>query len=148
MTELDIAVYFGLFSAALVAATLLPAQSELLLAGLLTAGGQPVWALILVAWIGNTFGSIVNWILGSFFYHLRDRKWFPIKQNALEKAQQWYCKYGRWALMFSWAPFIGDPITLASGILREPLWSFVVIVALAKLARYLVVAAVALRWFC
>jgi Predicted membrane protein len=93
MTELDIAVYFGLFTAALVAATLLPAQSELVLAGLLSAGDQPAWALITVAWAGNTLGSMVNWALGSFFYHLRDCKWFPIKQKSLGKAQHWYRKY-------------------------------------------------------
>ena len=36
----DLAAYGGLFTAALVAATILPAQSELLLAGLLKAGDQ------------------------------------------------------------------------------------------------------------
>lgn len=142
------AAYLGLFTTALVAATLLPAQSEVLLAGLLTVGDQPAWALIAVAWAGNTLGALVNWALGRFFYHLRDRKWFPITRKYLDKAQRWYRKYGRWSLMLSWAPFIGDPITLAAGILREPLWSFLFIVALAKLARYLVVAAVALSWLC
>ena len=48
----DLATYLGLFSAALLAATLFPAQSELVLAGLLVAGNQPVWALIAVATAG------------------------------------------------------------------------------------------------
>ncbi|RWD47264.1 MAG: DedA family protein [Mesorhizobium sp.] len=37
-------------------------------------------------------------------------------------------------------PIVGDPLTVVAGALREPLWSFVAIVALAKISRYLVVA--------
>ncbi|WP_245525821.1 MULTISPECIES: hypothetical protein [unclassified Mesorhizobium] len=38
-------------------------------------------------------------------------------------------------------PIFGDPLTVVVGVLREPLWSFVAIVALAKVSHYLVVAA-------
>jgi membrane protein YqaA with SNARE-associated domain len=40
----------------------------------------------------------------------------------------------------SWAPIIGDPLTVVAGVLREPLWSFVAIVAVAKVTRYLAIA--------
>ncbi|UQZ91196.1 hypothetical protein C4J81_06835 [Deltaproteobacteria bacterium Smac51] len=132
--------------AAFVAATLLPAQSELALGALLLAGGQPVWALIAVASLGNILGSCVNWLLGAYFSHLRERKWFPIKAEALGKAESWYHRYGRWSLLLSWAPIIGDPLTLAAGLLREPFPSFLLIVTIAKTARYLAVAAAALSW--
>ncbi|TIV08581.1 MAG: DedA family protein, partial [Mesorhizobium sp.] len=49
-------------------------------------------------------------------------------------------RYGRWSLLLSWMPIIGDPLTVVAGVLREPLWSFVAIVALAKISRYLAVA--------
>ncbi|RUV68787.1 DedA family protein, partial [Mesorhizobium sp. M5C.F.Cr.IN.023.01.1.1] len=51
-----------------------------------------------------------------------------------------YRRYGRWSLLLSWMPIIGDPLTVVAGVLREPLWSFVAIVALAKISRYLAVA--------
>ena len=54
---------WGLFLAAFVAATLLPAQSELALAGLLAAGHKPVWLLVAAATAGNILGSAVNWLL-------------------------------------------------------------------------------------
>ena len=47
----------------------------------------------------------------------------------------------------SWAPIIGDPLTLAAGVLREPIGSFLVLVAVAKMVRYLFVAAIALNLF-
>ena len=136
--------YLGLFAAAFVAATLLPAQSELLLGGMIASGDYSVPLLILVATAGNILGSTANWVLGRYFYHLRERRWFPIKKARLEKAERWYHKYGRWSLLLSWTPIIGDPLTLLAGILREPISSFLVIVAIAKLGRYLAVAGAAL----
>ena len=35
---------------------------------------------------------------------------------------------------------IGDPLTVAAGFLREPLWSFLILVAIAKTARYVLLA--------
>ena len=138
--------YFGLFSSALIAATLLPAQSELVLAGLLMAGKQSPTALILVATVGNVLGSAINWWLGRYLEHFKDRRWFPFKPPVLDRAAGWYHRYGRWSLLLSWAPIIGDPLTLVAGVLREPFSSFIVIVTLAKLGRYLVLAAATLQW--
>ncbi|MDB5780174.1 MAG: hypothetical protein JWQ50_89 [Caballeronia mineralivorans] len=136
----DLSVYGGLFTVALVAATLFPLQSEALLAGLLIAGKQPVWMLVAVASVGNVVGSTINWAMGRSIEKLRERRWFPIKARALERAEQWYRRFGRWTLLLSWTPVIGDPLTMIAGVLREPLWSFLLIVAIAKTARYAVIA--------
>ena len=71
---------WGLFLAAFVAATLLPAQSELALAGLLAAGHKPVWLLVAAATAGNTLGSAVNWLLGRCCVRFQDKRWFPVKK--------------------------------------------------------------------
>jgi membrane protein YqaA with SNARE-associated domain len=138
--------YLGLFLVALGAATLLPLQSELVLAGLLASGEYSVVTLLIVASTGNILGSCVNWWLGRYIEHFRERRWFPVKPNALEKASAWYHRYGRWSLLMSWAPVIGDPLTLVAGVLREPWWSFLILVSIAKVARYLMIAGVTLGW--
>ena len=66
--------------------------------------------------------------------------------EALARMQDWYRRYGRWSLLLSWAPIIGDPLTVAAGVLREPLPTFILFVAIAKTARYLALAAAALHW--
>lgn len=142
----DFAIYAGLFMVAMGAATLLPLQSEALLVGLLAAQSQPVGVLIGVASLGNVLGSTVNWWLGRSIERFRDRRWFPLKEPAFGRAQRWYHRYGRWTLLLSWVPIIGDPLTLVAGVLRERLVSFVLIVAIAKTARYLVVAGLTLGW--
>tara|TARA_R110000824_G_scaffold233561_1_gene421889 strand:+ start:511 stop:951 length:441 start_codon:yes stop_codon:yes gene_type:complete len=141
----DIAAYGGLFAVAFLAATILPAQSEIGLAGLLLSGDYSVALLIAVASLGNTLGAVVNWALGRWVEHFRDRKWFPAKPEQLDKAVGWYHRYGRWSLLLSWVPVIGDPLTLAAGVLREPFWSFLVLVAVAKTVRYLIVSGITLN---
>ncbi len=139
--------YLGLFFSALIAATVLPMQSEALLVGLLIAGEQPVVSLLLVATVGNVLGSLLNWYIGRFLLRFKDRRWFPTSEHQLARAENWYRRYGRWSLLGSWLPVIGDPITVVAGILREPLFSFLVLVTLAKGARYFILAAATLAWF-
>ncbi|MDP2848858.1 MAG: YqaA family protein [Humidesulfovibrio sp.] len=139
-------VYLGLFFSAFISATVLPAQSELVLAGLLFAEKHPVWTLIIVACAGNSLGAALNWLLGRYSQRFQDRRWFPVKAETLRKTETWYRKYGRWTLLMSWVPVIGDPLTVVAGVLREPFVSFIVIVAFAKMFRYLVVAGLTLHW--
>ncbi|MEQ8227367.1 MAG: YqaA family protein [Rhodospirillales bacterium] len=141
----DISIYLGLFGIAFLAATILPAQSELGLAGLILSGDYSLPMLIAVASLGNTLGAVVNWALGRWIEHFRDRKWFPAKPEQLDKAVGWYHHYGRWSLLLSWMPIIGDPLTLAAGVLREPFWSFLALVAVAKTIRYLTVTVITLN---
>jgi membrane protein YqaA with SNARE-associated domain len=139
-----LASYFGLFIAAFGAATLLPLQSEAVLTSLLMFGKHPVWALVAVATVGNSLGAIVNWLLGRYIDYLRHKKWFPVSEDKLARAQRGYHRYGRWSLLLSWVPVIGDPLTVVAGVMREPLLSFILIVTIAKLGRYLVLTVITL----
>ena len=140
------AAYFGLFLISLGAAAILPFGSEPAVFGYLTGGALPWQGIVLVASLGNILGSIINWMLGRSFTHFQDRRWFPVNQKNMERAQGWYHRYGRASLLLSWVPIIGDPLTLAAGILREPLWSFTLLVAIAKTGRYLALTAITLNW--
>lgn len=140
----DLTAYTGLFLAALLAATLFPAQSEVGLATLIMSGDYTISLLIIIATLGNVLGSVVNWLMGRGVERFANRKWFPITPAQMAKAKRRYHRYGRWSLLMSWAPLIGDPLTLVAGVLREPLGSFLVLVTLAKGVRYVVVALIAL----
>ena len=137
----DLAVLGGLFAIAFVAATILPAQSEAALVGLLVAGTHSPVLLVAVASLGNALGAVVNWAVGRGVESFRSRSWFPLGPAMLDRATGWYRRWGRWGLLLSWAPIGGDALTVAAGVLREPLWSFVVLVTIAKTGRYIVVAA-------
>ncbi|MEP5631838.1 MAG: YqaA family protein [Tateyamaria sp.] len=138
--------YFGLFLSAFVAATILPMQSEAVLVGLLIAEIHPALFLVLIATTGNVLGSVINWYLGRHLLKYKTNRWFPCSQTQLERAQSWYGRYGRWTLLGSWLPVVGDPLTVVAGLMREPICSFVVLVTIAKAARYIGLAAVTLAW--
>lgn len=138
--------YLSLFLAAFVAATLLPAQSEALLAYFLTDASLSVPLLLGVATFGNVLGSVVNWVCGRFLRGFQNRRWFPVSANRLARAEAQYHRYGRWSLLASWMPVIGDPLTVVAGVMREPLASFIFIVTIAKAGRYLAVAGLTLAW--
>lgn len=138
--------YLGLFLAAFGAATLLPLQSEAVLVGLLVSGHYSLWLLLGVATLGNVLGSLVNWLLGRWVDHFKHKRWFPVSDTQLEKARSHYQRRGHWTLLLSWLPIIGDPLTLVAGVMREPLWRFLLLVTLAKGVRYGVLAAVTLQW--
>ncbi|MCI8212213.1 hypothetical protein AUC61_22025 [Pseudomonas sp. S25] len=142
----EVSSYVGLFMAAFGAATLLPMQSEAVLVGMLLSGHYVVATLLLVVTVGNVLGSLVNWLLGRSVERFRHKRWFPVSEAQLEKAQRFYLRYGRWSLLLSWVPIIGDPLTMVAGVMREPLWSFLLIVTLAKGARYLLLTAMTLGW--
>ena len=143
----DLLVYLTLFATALLAATIVPAQSEAVLATLLVAGEQPAWALLAVASVGNVLGSTINWFLGRGIETFRHARWFPVSEAQLARAQAWYARYGKWSLLASWVPIIGDPLTLAAGLMREPLPVFLLLVSIAKVGRYLVLAAMVAGFF-
>ena len=131
----------GLFLAAFAAATVLPAQSEAVLVALLLNSNHSTLLLLAVATAGNVLGAVLNWVMGRFLDHFSDRSWFPVSRSTLGKAQFWYGRWGWWSLFGSWIPLVGDPITLAAGVMREPIWRFILIVTLAKGGRYLALAA-------
>lgn len=135
-------VFAGVFVAAFLAATIVPFSSEATLAAALTASGQSWPALIAVASAGNVLGSIVNWFLGRALSSERSIRFVRIERKDLAWAERWYHKYGRWSLLLSWAPVIGDPLTIVAGFMREPLRFFIPVVIAAKTGRYLVVAAI------
>jgi membrane protein YqaA with SNARE-associated domain len=128
--------YLGLFFAGFIAATLLPAFSELGLAGLIVSGEAEPWPAWSVATLGNTLGALVNWLLGAYCLRFQNHKWFPISVDKLSKATKWFEKYGQWSLLFAWLPIVGDPLTFAAGVLRVRFWVFLSLVAIGKGARY------------
>ncbi len=127
--------YLGLFASALMAATVLPGISEILMLGLLIDGLEP-WKLWVAATAGNVVGSTLNWWMGRFALRFTDRRWFPVSAPALARAQTWYHRWGRSSLLFSWLPVIGDAFTVAAGVMRTPIVPFVMLVGLAKGGRY------------
>lgn len=117
-------------------ATLLPGTSELTLVAMHEAAIAPTGLLLFVASLANVAGSCVNWAMGRYLSGFSDRRWFPATPAQLERAAGWYERWGWPTLLLSWVPVVGDPLTVVAGLLRAPLPLFLIVVAIAKTARY------------
>ena len=131
-------VYFVLFLSAFVSATLFPFGSEALLVYDITQGYNIV-LLLIFATIGNTLGSCVNYYLGLKGEEFCEKKNY-LKREKIEFYKKFFDTYGGFALLLSWVPLIGDPITFIAGILKYDLKKFLLLVLLAKFGRYLILA--------
>ncbi|MBS0848801.1 YqaA family protein [Citrobacter sp. JGM124] len=134
----DMLSFSSLFTSSFLSATLLPGSSEAVLVALLITGSGPVWALILIATIGNSLGGITNVILGRFFPERIQSRWQG-------KAKDWLTRFGPATLLFSWVPLIGDLLCLLAGWLRLNIGSVVFFLCLGKALRYIVVAMVTVQ---
>ena len=132
-------IYLSLFFISFLAATVLPFSSELTLAGLISTSNYDNLLLLVVASFGNVLGSVVNWALGFYSRNLTTKKWFPYKETQIERSSEWFRKFGKWSLLFSWVPIVGDPLTLVAGILRVKFFDFIILVAIGKISRYFIV---------
>ena len=132
-------IYLSLFTVSFLVATIIPFGSEMYFATLLATGNYISLLLLIAAATGNILGSVFNWICGYYAAYFLKKKWFLINQNQVDKATNFFLKYGKWSLLFSWAPFVGDPLTFVAGTLRYSFYSFLLLVSIGKIARYLVI---------
>jgi len=132
-------IYLSLFIISFLAATILPLSSELTLAGLMATSNYDNLLLLIFASLGNVLGSVVNWILGFYSRNLVTKKWFPFKDQQIEKSSSWFNRFGKWSLLFAWVPIIGDPLTLVAGLLKVKFIEFIILVTIGKVSRYMVI---------
>ncbi len=131
--------YLGLFTAAFLAATILPFSSEIVLSALILGGLDPV-LLVAVATCGNVLGSVTNYGLGYGGGELFKRKFSTASENEVNASLARFEKYGTASLLLAWVPVIGDPLTVAAGVLRINFFIFLFLVTVGKLARYVVIS--------
>lgn len=131
--------YLGLFTAAFLAATILPFSSEVVLSALILGGLDPV-LLVAVATCGNVLGSVANYGLGYGGGELFKRKFSTASENEVNASLARFEKYGTASLLLAWVPVIGDPLTVAAGVLRINFFIFLFLVTVGKLARYVIIS--------
>ena len=120
---------WGLFASAFISATILPGSSEVVLIGLLAKYPNLVWHAVAIATVGNTLGGMTSYWLGRM-----------LPNKAEGRAIVWVKKYGIWSQLFSWLPLLGDALCVAAGWMRLNAWQCMLLCAIGKFLRYVIVA--------
>lgn len=136
-------VYFYLFISAFISATLFPLGSEALLIFYIQEKHN-ILALLAVACIGNTLGSVLNYYLGLKGEEFLEKRSL-LKKEKIEKSKKFFDKYGAFSLLLAWVPVIGDPITFVAGILKYDFKKFLFLVFISKSSRYIFLALITLN---
>ena len=132
-------IYLSLLTVSFMVATIVPFGSEVYFATLLSLGKYNNFLLLVSASVGNVLGSVFNWICGYYINYFIKKSWFPIKKDKIKKGTDLFNKYGKWSLLLSWVPFVGDPITFVAGTLRFSFIPFIILVSIGKVGRYLII---------
>ena len=124
---------FGLFLSSFLAATILPFSSEVALVSAVELGMSKNDALIYAS-LGNCLAVMLNYLLGFFLYQLMNEK--IQKSKVGKKAYVYAHKYGYFSLILSPLPIIGDPITIAAGLIRLHVFWVILITFSFRIFRY------------
>jgi membrane protein YqaA with SNARE-associated domain len=140
----------AVFVACAIAGSFIPISSEVAVAAAAMAG-VPITLLIVVATVGNVIGACVNYAtgrLGADWWRRRrtaravglDDVTTDVRSGALERrVRLWVDRWGAVAMVMSWLPVVGDPLTMVAGVMGVAFVPFLVWVTVGKAARYLAV---------
>jgi membrane protein YqaA with SNARE-associated domain len=129
----------ALFLLSFLAATVLPIGSEWLLVVMILQGFSLV-DVVLTASFGNFLGACTTYLIGIWGSDFLIRTVLRISDQQLNRAKTMYGTYGKWSLLLSWLPVIGDPLCLLAGIFRVGFGRFALLVFVGKFSRYAAVA--------
>ena len=129
--------YLGLFVSAVLAGSVIPFSSELVMIALVKVELNPAMC-VLSATLGNTIGGMTCYYMGHLGNVVWIEKYFKVKKEKIDKMQQFL--QGKGALMgfFAFLPFVGSAVAIALGFMRSNVWLTTLSMLTGKLVRYAV----------
>ncbi|MBR2351914.1 MAG: DedA family protein [Alistipes sp.] len=126
--------YWGLFVGSFLAATVVPFSADVLMVGMLVAGGE-MWVVVAVATLGNFIGGLTSYAIG------RAGRWewierLGVSRERLERQQANIRRFGAPIALLSWVPFVGDVFAVALGFYRVRFVPMAVYMFIGKCARF------------
>ena len=128
--------YIGLFLSALIAGSILPFSSEVVLTVLVQMGADPTISL-LSASIGNTVGGLICYWLGYLGNTEWIERWLKIDKQKMDKVSGFVQRRGAWMGLFGVLPWVGEVIIVLLGLMRANVYITTITMFIGKFVRYL-----------
>jgi membrane protein YqaA with SNARE-associated domain len=129
--------YMGMLVASLLAGSVFPFSSEVVMAGLMATGLDP-WLLAFYGTIGNVLGSALNYCVGRLGKVEWFEKYLHVKQKDLDRAERFVAGRGAWMGFFAFLPVLGSAITILLGLMRSNVVITFIAITLGKIFRYII----------
>lgn len=127
--------YLGLFLSALIAGSILPFSSELVLVALVKLGLSPALCVLSAA-LGNTVGGMTCYYIGRLGRTDWIEKYLRVKPEKVERMQRFLQGKGALMAFFVFLPIVGEVIAIALGLMRSNVWLTTLSMFTGKLLRY------------
>ena len=128
--------YVGLFISALLAGSIIPFSSELVMIALVKVGLNPA-ICVLSATLGNTIGGMTCYYMGRLGKIDWIEKYFKVKKEKVDKMVRFLQGKGALMAFFAFLPAIGEVISIALGFMRSNIWLTTASMFVGKLIRYI-----------
>ena len=128
--------YADLFLSALLAGSVIPFSSEVVMVGLVHMGLSPTLC-ILSATVGNTLGGMTCYYIGRLGRVDWVEKYLKVKREKVERMQKFLQGKGALMAFFTFLPFVGEAIAIALGFMRSNLWLTTISMFVGKMLRYI-----------
>ena len=129
--------YMGMLVASLLAGSVFPFSSEVVMAGLMATGLDP-WLLAFYGTIGNVLGSALNYGVGRLGKVEWFEKYLHVKPKDLDRAERFMAGRGAWMGFFAFLPVLGSAITILLGLMRSNVVITFIAITLGKIFRYII----------
>ena len=130
--------YIGLFISALVAGSILPFSSEVVLTILVQMGADPTLCLISAS-VGNTIGGLLCYWLGYLGNMEWIERWLKIEKQKMDKVSGFVKRYGAVMGLFGVLPWVGEAIIVLLGLMRANVYVTTITMFIGKFVRYLLI---------
>lgn len=129
--------YIGLFLGSFLAATVFPFSSDVLLVGMLVAGGAPV-VTVAVATLGNWLGGLTSYWIGWLGKTEWIERWFRVKPETIAKHKERVQRWGAGLALLTWVPFVGDVFAIVLGFYKARFLPSAIWMLVGKGGRFIV----------
>ncbi len=138
--------YWGIFLLSLLAATVIPFSSDVVLAAMIISGAFDPYLTVILASLGNWIGGMTNYVLGYLGKWIWIEKYLRVKKEKVRRFKRWVDRWGSWLAFISWFPGIGDVLAIALGLFKVSWWRVSLYMLVGKSARYIAIAWAIIAW--
>lgn len=129
--------YVGMFFSSILAGSILPFSSEVVMAALIGLGLSPTLCVV-IATVGNTIGGMTCYYMGRLGRMDWIEKYLHVKRARIERMQRFLQGKGALMAFFSFVPVVGGVMVIALGFMRSNLLLTALSMVAGKLLRYMV----------
>lgn len=137
--------YLGLFVSAILAGSVLPFSSEVVLVALIVPSvGLFPWTCLLLATVGNVIGGMTCYYLGHLGKISWIEKYLRLSEKKVRKTMRYLHNKSAWIAFFAFLPIVGSVITVSLGFMRSNPYIVCLSMTFGKLTRYLIIILITL----